>query len=64
MVRQRNELTIFDEIEDRAERDAFREVWEPAEPRVKRARADTFVERYPASRMFREAYRARRPGQR
>ena len=56
LVRPRTGPTIFDEIEDRAERDAFREVWDSAEPRAKRARADAFVERYPASRMLREAY--------
>jgi predicted CXXCH cytochrome family protein len=50
------ELTIFDEIEDRRERDAFREVWNTTGPRAKRARADAFLERYPASRMLRDAY--------
>ena len=55
-VPPRNGLTIFDEIEDRAERDAFRQVWDTLEPRTKRVRVDAFVERYPASRMLREAY--------
>ena len=56
LVGQRSERTIFDEIEDRAERDAFRDVWDTSEPRSKRTRADAFVERYPASSMLREAY--------
>ena len=50
------ELTIFDEIADRAERDAFRKLWETTDPRSKRLRADAFVDRYPASAMLREAY--------
>ena len=51
-----NRLTIFDEIEDRAERDAFRQVWDTLEPRTKRVRVDAFVERYPDSIVLREAY--------
>ena len=46
---RRTELTIFDEIEDRAERDAFRAAWDAKEPRTKRDRADAFVERFPRS---------------
>ncbi len=53
---RRVELTIFDEIEDRAERDAFRAVWDAKEPRTKRDRADAFVERFPRSIVLREAY--------
>lgn len=49
-------LTIFDQIDDRAERDAFRDVWDAADPAVRRERADAFAERYPRSIVLREAY--------
>ncbi|RPI54545.1 MAG: hypothetical protein EHM55_10550 [Acidobacteria bacterium] len=55
-TRRASPLTIFDEIADRAERDAFRDVWDAKDPRVKRERADAFVERYPRSIVLREAY--------
>ena len=53
---RRSPLTIFDEIDDRAEREAFRTVWNADEPRIKRERADAFVARYPRSIVLREAY--------
>ena len=41
-------LTIFDEIDDRTERDAFRDAWNAKEPKAKRDLAEAFVRRYPA----------------
>jgi predicted CXXCH cytochrome family protein len=53
---RRTSLTIFDEIDDRSEREAFRVVWNTPDARTKRERADAFVERYPQSIVLREAY--------
>ncbi len=47
---------IFDEIEDTSERDAFRGVWDAAQPRIQRELATRFVEQYPQSILLREAY--------
>lgn len=49
-------LTIFDEIDDPVEREAFRTAWNARETRAKRNLADAFVERYPRSMVLREAY--------
>src|SRR5688572_1318469 len=49
-------ITIFDEIEDAAERRAFREVWDASDPRRQRDLAIAFVDRYPQSILLREAY--------
>ncbi len=53
---RRSTLTIFDEIDDPAERMAFRGAWDADQPRTKRDLADAFVERYPRSIVLREAY--------
>jgi len=47
---------IFDEIEDTRERDAFRGVWDAAQPRIQRELAVGFIEQYPQSILLREAY--------
>jgi predicted CXXCH cytochrome family protein len=53
---RRQTLTIFDEIDDPAERAAFRTVWNTGDPRRKLGLAEAFIERYPRSIVLREAY--------
>ena len=55
LVSRQPALTIFDEIDDPAERRAFRGLWD-APPRSQIDLAGRFVDRYPRSLVLREAY--------
>ena len=49
-------LTLFDEIDDAAERRALREVWSAADPGRQQRLAIAFTEQFPASIALKEAY--------
>src|SRR5919109_940274 len=49
-------LTIFDEIDNAAERSALRRVWAASDPAAQQRLAADFVAAYPASVALREAY--------
>jgi predicted CXXCH cytochrome family protein len=49
-------LTLFDQIEDARERDAFRQMWDAHPPAAQLERAMRFASEYPRSVLLREAY--------